>query len=114
MPPPLPADSHREKLLCATLKLMCHLAATPLGRSRLAAAGCLPRWLARIPQLRSLRQLQLLLMVVVSCLADWTVTAYFEPLMRRGVLAKDRLGTLGYTSDSFKATCPPLLMQQVR
>jgi hypothetical protein len=91
---------------------MCHMAATPLGRSCLAAAGCLPRWLSRAPSLAP-KQLQLLVMVLVSCQADWTAVEYFALLLRGHMWVHDRLGTQGWTSEAYKDTCPPHLKQQV-
>jgi hypothetical protein len=115
-PPCRPAcpEELRKKLLPDALLAMCHMAATPLGRSCLAAARCLPRWLSRVRSLAP-KELQLLVMVLVSCLADWTATVYFVPLMRPGAetWVRGYMDTQDWTSSAYQETCPPLLVQQV-
>jgi hypothetical protein len=102
-----------DTLMIVLLKVACHMAATPSGRSCLAAAGCLPRWLSKARQVPR-QLLPLLLMVPLSCMADWTRAVYFETLFRDRQWVEERVSTGGYTSEEILASCPLLLKQQVR
>jgi hypothetical protein len=99
-------------LQVSALVAVCHMAATPAGRSCLAAAGCLPRWLPLAIQLQW-RPQQLLLMLPLSCLGDWTCATYFLPLERGGAWVEDTICSKGRSSKA-KDSCPQLLRQQVQ
>jgi hypothetical protein len=98
-------------MLVDTLTVACHMAATTVGRRCLAAAGCLPRWLGQARQLPP-KLLQLLLMLPLTCVTDWTTKPYFVPLYRGGQWTEGQISTgRGYDAED---SCPLLLKQQVR
>jgi hypothetical protein len=108
-----PADVYKDKLVHGALLVMCHMAVTPVGRSAIAAAGCLPRWLPSIRKLPPKLQ-QLVLLLPLTCLRDFTKEEYYLPLYRGGQWVADGLDVGACSSLEFQASCSPLLKQQVR
>ena len=89
----------------------CHLATTLEGRSCLADAGCLPRWLSRASELLPEQQ-QLLLMLPLACLPDWgQEETYYVRLFRDGQWVEAQLDTQGWATPE---TCPLQLRHQAR
>jgi hypothetical protein len=105
-------SEHTRLLLRAALKLLCHMGATPAGRSCIAAAGCLPRWLSQATKLTP-SLLQLLLTLAMNCHVDWRGVGYFELLYHGGQWVERALSTEGCASDRLQRSYPPLLKQQV-
>ena len=103
-------ENHALQL--SLVKMMCHLAATPAGRSCIAASGCLPRWLPLAPKLPAQVQ-QHLLVLPLSCRTDWTHEVYFEPLDRGGAWVHGKIGSQGFDTEAYADSCPQLLKQQV-
>jgi hypothetical protein len=96
-----------------SLKVMCHMATTPAGRSRMAAAGCLPRWVCRAPEVEQ-KQLLVLVLLPLACVSDWTGRLYWETLYRGGQQVEMRAPSEGVDVEAYRRSCPPLLRQQVR
>jgi hypothetical protein len=99
----------------AALRVMCHMAATPAGRSCIAAASCLPRWLCSAGD-QQLQQQTMLLMVALSCMTDWTAAVYWavlEEASQGRVVEKQLLPFDGMDIEAYRKSCPPVIRQQV-
>jgi hypothetical protein len=106
----------RDAMQLNALEGLTHMAAAPAGRSCVAAAGCLPRWLPLCTRLHA-QVMQMLLMLPLSCQTDWTRTKYFQPLYRNLGISwlrlKDDIGTKGFDTKGYADSCPQELKRQV-